>query len=131
MNIIIAGSRHFKPTVWLYGIIEEAVSEATGVVPWSSPIIETIFSGGASGVDRMGEAIAYRMGFYLRKFPALWAIHGKKAGVIRNREMASQADALVLVWDGVSRGSANMLMEAKKSRLKIVQRIIDIEEIAV
>jgi hypothetical protein len=49
-------------------------------------------------------------------FPAKWDKYGKAAGPLRNREMAAYADALILVWDGKSRGSANMLAEAKRGR---------------
>lgn len=49
-----------------------------------------------------------------------WDAHGKAAGPIRNRKMAQEADALLLLWDGKSKGSASMLAEAKRTGLQIV-----------
>lgn len=47
----------------------------------------------------------------LTKFPADWDKFGKAAGHIRNKQMAEEADALLLIWDGESKGSANMKKE--------------------
>lgn len=58
-------------------------------------------------------------------FPADWDAHGKAAGPIRNREMAQYGDALLLIWDGKSRGSASMLKEARSAKLPIMQVIIE------
>lgn len=44
----------------------------------------------------------------LTKFPADWEKFGKVAGHIRNKQMAEEGDALLLIWDGESKGSANM-----------------------
>ena len=38
---------------------------------------------------------------------------------MRNRQMAENADALIAYWDGESRGTKNMIEEAKKRGLKI------------
>lgn len=46
-------------------------------------------------------------------YPADWEKYGKSAGPIRNSEMANHADALILIWDGSSRGSRDMKMKAK------------------
>ena len=40
-----------------------------------------------------------------------WNRYGRKAGILRNRKMAKYADALIAVWDGLSRGTANMIAE--------------------
>lgn len=42
-------------------------------------------------------------------FRARWHTFGRSAGPIRNTLMAQEADALFLIWDGKSRGSADML----------------------
>jgi hypothetical protein len=41
--------------------------------------------------------------------PAQWEIYGKMAGYLRNLEMAKIADAVVLFWDGKSKGTKHML----------------------
>lgn len=77
--------------------------------------VDEIVSGGALGVDRAGEHWADNMYIRKRVFSADWEKHGKAAGPIRNREMADYADFAVVVWDGQSRGSANMLDEMRRA----------------
>lgn len=81
--------------------------------------ISEIVSGGALGVDKLGEKFAKKFDIPLKIMLANWKKYDKMAGMIRNREMAEYGDALILCWDGLSRGSANMLEEAKKKDLKI------------
>jgi hypothetical protein len=83
----------------------ENALEACGV---ASQVTE-IVSGGARGVDRLGERYARKRGLPCKVFPAQWAKYGKSAGPIRNAEMAKYTDYGVAVWDGVSRGTANMI----------------------
>jgi hypothetical protein len=52
-------------------------------------------------------------------FPADWKTHGKAAGPIRNRQMAKNAEALIALWDGNSRGTKNMIETATKLGLKV------------
>lgn len=78
-----------------------------------------VLSGDARGVDRMGEMWA-RLNFVrVERYPAQWEVYGKRAGPIRNAEMASNADALIAVWDGSSRGTAHMIDTAKKKGLRV------------
>lgn len=56
-----------------------------------------------------------------------WKRDGKAAGPIRNRAMAEYADALILVWDGSSRGSGNMLGEARRHDLRVFERTVEVE----
>ena len=39
--------------------------------------------------------------------------------MIRNQVMADHADALIAVWDGASKGTADMIDRAKKRGLKV------------
>jgi len=87
--------------------------------------VKSVVSGGARGADSLGEQYARQVGVPLERYPADWNKHGKGAGFIRNREMANHAEALLLIWDGQSRGSANMLQEALKCGLKIHQHIVE------
>jgi hypothetical protein len=108
MKVIIAGSR----TITDYALVEQAVAES------GFPITEVV-SGRARGVDALGEQWAVRHHVPIRYFPADWAKHDKGAGPIRNQEMAHYADALILVWDGQSRGSAHMKSVAERRGLII------------
>ena len=67
-----------------------------------------IVDGGAKGIDYLGKKWAIENYKKFKTFPANWDEFGKAAGHIRNGEMAQYSDALLLIWDGESKGSANM-----------------------
>ena len=77
-----------------------------------------ILCGMARGVDMMGKAWAEERGLEVEEWPAEWHRFGRRAGYLRNRAMAENADALVAVWDGKSRGTDNMMENARVLRLK-------------
>lgn len=88
--------------------------------PWE---ITEIVSGTAQGADTLGEKYAYQKSIPVKKFPALWGKYGLKAGPIRNGEMATYADACIVIWDGESRGSFNMIKQAKAQGLKLMTQV--------
>jgi hypothetical protein len=106
MKTIIAGSRDIQN----YRLVEEAVRR-------SGYIITTVISGGARGVDRLGLAYARQRRIPFQVFMPEWERLGKGAGMVRNREMANVADALIAVWDGKSKGTRNMIELASARRL--------------
>jgi hypothetical protein len=81
--------------------------------------VTVLVSGGAQGVDRLGEEWARDRYVHVERWPADWAKHGKAAGPIRNEAMAAAAHALVAVWDGVSRGTAHMVRAARARGLQV------------
>lgn len=83
-----------------------------------------IVSGGASGIDACGEMFAQSIGIPVKIFEADWKTHGKAAGPIRNKEMAEYADILLLIWNGKSRGSANMKHQMEKLNKPIHEVIL-------
>jgi hypothetical protein len=108
MKTIIAGSRTITDSSILYEIVKK--------IPW---VITEIISGGAKGVDTMGERFADEYCFPLKRFPANWTKFGRGAGHVRNAEMAMYAEALIAIWDGYSKGTANMIDLARAKGLKI------------
>src|SRR5690349_17531678 len=109
MKLIIAGSRDIDlDTAW-QAIVDWFQDNGSTI-----PKVEEIVSGTARGVDRLGEYWANKYRLKVKQFPADWDNKGRAAGIIRNADMAKYADALLLVWDGKSRGSANMRDQMKK-----------------
>ncbi|MFA7536653.1 MAG: DUF2493 domain-containing protein [Desulfuromonadales bacterium] len=106
MRVIIAGSRAIVDA----GVVEKAV-EASGFH------ITEVISGGAKGVDRLGEEWAASHGIPVRRFCPEWKRLKRAAGPQRNRSMAGAADALIAIWDGKSRGTADMIRVARKFNL--------------
>ena len=108
MRTIIAGSRTIKD----YDIVKEAIEK-------SGFQITTLISGTAPGVDQLGEKWANENGVSIEIHPADWDKWGRAAGPIRNKEMADCAEACIIVWDKVSKGTKNMMMQAIKNGLKL------------
>lgn len=115
MKLIIVGSRTI--------VIEHELMEClmSYMLPSIKNVVE-IVSGGAQGIDKIGEDIGFGLKKTVTVFGANWNIHGKAAGPIRNKQMAGYADALLLIWDGESKGSANM----KKNMLNLNKHIYEV-----
>jgi len=125
VKVIIAGSRDIKD----FSIIQKAIEQ-------SGFDVTTVISGGAKGVDSLGEKWAINNNIPIERYPAKWndlnhpeAIiktnqWGRKynaaAGSIRNTQMAKVGDALIAIQiDGPTTGTQNMIRQAKKNKLKI------------
>jgi len=108
MKTIIAGSRNITDPIILDVALEK--------VSW--PITE-IVSGGARGVDELGEGWASATRRPYKVFLAEWDKFGKSAGYRRNVEMAKYADALIAIWDGKSKGTKHMIDIAKEKGLVV------------
>jgi len=99
---------------------------------------QEIVSGTAKGIDKSGENFYYHMkrngsailGLHsppvdkIKRFYPDWNKYNKAAGHIRNKQMAEYADALLLIWDGESRGSANMKENMQKIKKPIYEIIL-------
>jgi hypothetical protein len=110
MRVIIAGSRDFND----YNSLERKMN-----VILKNQDDVTIISGTARGADKLGERYAEENHHKLVKYPALWDLYGKKAGYMRNEEMARSSDAAVVFWDGKSKGTKHMIDISKKFKLKL------------
>lgn len=106
MKTIIGGSRNIDDYTQLCRICE-------------NEIITEVVSGTAKGADTIGERYAEENGIPIKRYPAAWATYGKAAGVIRNAQMAKYADVLIAMWDGKSKGTENMIKQARKHGLKV------------
>ena len=113
MKLIIAGSRKFTANYY-YHYIDIYINEVIG-----ADNVKMVLCGEAKGIDTHGKKWALKNNIEVKSYPADWDKHGKLAGPLRNKEMASQATHLLLVWDGKSKGSKNMLNEAEKAGLII------------
>jgi hypothetical protein len=114
MKIILAGSRSIIDRKHVVKVIIKADWHITEVV-----------SGGAKGVDTLGEDWAKINEIPIKCFPAEWSKYGKSAGYKRNEQMADYAEALIAIWDGKSRGTFHMINIARKKKLRVCVYIVD------
>jgi hypothetical protein len=113
-RVIVAGSRTFYDYDFLRARLDRILSNI------KIPI--EIVSGGAKGADELGERYAEERGYRVKRFPAQWTKHGRGAGPIRNEEMATYVSpdgACVAFWDGISRGTKDMIDRATRHNLKL------------
>lgn len=118
MKLVIAGSRSIRD----YNVTRQAILESGLWHQYGKKI--QVVSGEAEGPDKHGEIFAEKAGLKLHKKPAKWGDikapgavvrHNSRgpynalAGHWRNEEMAQMADAALIVWDGRSTGSLDML----------------------
>lgn len=112
-RVIVAGGRDFRN----YDLLKKKLDYYLSRVRATHDI--RIVSGLARGADRLGLVYAKENHLPVDQFPAKWNEHGKRAGYLRNAEMANNADALVAFWDGQSKGTKHMIDIAKKKKLKV------------
>jgi len=112
-KVIIAGGREFND----YGLLCQTCDRMLSQKQRTHSIV--IVSGTARGADTLGERYAQERGYSIEQYPADWEHAGKAAGLIRNAQMASVADALIAFWDGQSRGTAHMIELARKHELQV------------
>lgn len=116
MRTIIAGSRDCTDPDQLLAALAKC--------GWTPSMI---ISGAARGADRLGEIWAAENNISCERFPADWDHYGKTAGYQRNEQMANNAEALIALWDGKSRGTRHMIDIARQKGLRIyVHNFLDI-----
>lgn len=114
MKTIIAGGRDYRV---VNGVQQPFTEEDCRVLQVFH--ITEVVCGMAPGADACGKLWAESRGIPVKEFKADWATFGKVAGPVRNRAMAQYADALIAFWDGKSRGTKNMIEEARARGLKV------------
>ena len=105
MRLIVAGSRSFND----YGLMSDEITNEVEALAHLTESRLSIVSGGARGADALGERWAREIGVPIHRFPADWNRYGRRAGYLRNMEMAEFATDALIFWDGVSPGSRLMI----------------------
>ncbi len=102
-RVCVAGGRDFVDYSVVKRVLDSLLATGTELV--------IIMSGGAHGADSLGERYAREHGLPFEIYPADWRKDWKRAGFIRNAQMAGIADELIAFWDGKSHGTAHMIKE--------------------
>lgn len=103
----VVGSRNFTDYLLL--------AETLDAVPLSR-----VVSGGARGADTMAIEYAKRKGIPYTEYPADWAVYGRAARFIRNKQIVdSGVDIVIAFWNGFSSGTADTINYANKQNKKV------------
>lgn len=88
--------------------------------PYVSGEVDTIISGGAGGVDSLAEEYAdrHRLSKYIMR--PRYDLYGRGAPLKRNEKMVELADAVLIIWDGRSKGTEYTLKYAQKKNKQVL-----------
>ena len=99
MKLLIAGSRKIED----FDISKYVTNE-----------VDIILSGGAKGIDTIAEEFADKNKLSKIILRPKYNIYGKAAPIKRNEELIKMADKVLVVWDGVSKGTKYTIDYTKK-----------------
>lgn len=103
MKVCIAGSRDNPRLADMARLYVDAME-----------LTHEVVSGGSGVVDDAAIAAGRRRGMPHTVFWPGWTALGKKAGPMRNANMAAYADYLAAFWDGESRGTADCIEQFRR-----------------
>lgn len=94
----------------IVGIVGSRELDCYDLICEKMPIgVSEIVSGGANGVDTLARKYANENKIHLREILPDYKTHGKRAPLVRNLEIVSLCDYVLVFWNGVSNGSKNTI----------------------
>lgn len=110
-KLIVTGLRTCERKDLVYAEISKYIAEIGGV--------DEIVSGGSSGVDRYTKQYAEEHGIKYKEFAPDFQSHINAATFIRDAEMAEYATHLLVLSNGLSKESKNLIAEARANNLQV------------
>lgn len=113
MRILVSGSRYWKDWETIGKVLTFETRDC-------KPEDVTIVHGAARGADSIAESFALERGYINEPHPAEWDKYGKRAGAIRNAEMAKLGADICLVFPmSTSIGSRMMIDMASRAGIMV------------
>jgi hypothetical protein len=103
LKLIVFGGRDFDD----YPLLDETLTALSNTIYHDVAI--SIVTGMAKGADALAVQFAKEHNIKLYEFPANWDKYGKRAGYLRNEEMAAFSNGLLAFWDGESKGTKHQI----------------------
>ena len=100
MKLLIAGSRSIKDF---------------DISPYIPADTDTIICGGADGIDALAEKYADTHHISKYVIRPRYELYGRAAPIRRNEEMVDMADAVLIIWNGISKGTQHTIKYSKKN----------------
>ena len=106
-------------------IIKLLISGSRGIgsfdlSPHIPPNTDLIICGGAVGIDTIAEQYADQHRISKLILRPQYELYGKTAPLKRNERMIDIADTVLIIWDGISRGTKYTLELAKRKNKDII-----------
>lgn len=111
LKVAVVGSRSFQNSSFLSSVLDQ-LREQVGDF--------TLVSGGARGADTLAATWALQRDLLITEHLPDWSKHGRRAGIIRNRDVVDDADLLLAFWDGDSPGTAHVIEYAREVHVSLV-----------
>ena len=105
MKLLISGSRSIKEF------------DLSKHIPSNT---ELIITGGASGIDELAEKYADDHRISKLVVRPRYDLYGRSAALKRNEIMVDISDSVIVIWDGVSKGSLYTAEYAKKKEKSLI-----------
>lgn len=115
MKILVCGGREYANQQFLYDFLDGVRFDEHA----AGRRVSVLIHGDARGADKLAHGWAITHGIQPVRCPALWDIHGPKAGAIRNRAMLELSPDLVIGFPG-GKGTAHMVGLAKAAQVRII-----------
>jgi len=123
LKAIVTGSKNFSDYKFLEDIIDEVLFEIY-VFSKGFNYVEIVSGTSSKGVDSLSVQYAKSRNYQIKQFPVQWDLYGRRAGILRNNEMAKYLyrniyehkglGICICFWDEKSKGTANMIDTAKQ-----------------
>lgn len=126
MIYLVSGSREFADLELVKSTLGKMITHEDSLV-----------HGGARGVDRTCANVAAGVNAAVVEVPAEWDHYGKQAGIVRNLEMITHVNTrmkegekaqVLIFWDGQSRGTKHFIEAVKKTKLPVIQIILEVRK---
>ena len=140
IKLIFAGSRNFTNTQ----VAVDVINYCEQINLLTTDQLEFV-SGMAKGADTLGRKLAMANGLPCTDFPADWqdmsepcvvkrnargVVYNALAGMARNKQMGNYSDMAIVMWNGRSKGSLDMINFMKRlGKLVIVYEYKEVDDL--
>lgn len=83
-----------------------------------------IISGGAKGVDTFAMEYARKHGLPITVYFPDYNRYARRAPIVRNRLIVENADCVLAIWDGVSKGTKNTIDYAQSQEKTVLLKVV-------
>lgn len=110
MIVLVCGGRRYSNRDYVFDTLDEIAADIT-----------LLIHGGAPGADTLANEWAKSRNVQCECYPAVWDMHGKAAGPLRNQRMLDEGkpDLVIAFPGGV--GTADMVQRAERAGVEVLK----------